>query len=135
MIQRTARLAALYTLLSLLLVTTCILLPASQAETSPSRVIKNPYDSVDWDAVNHYIANFHSHTVYSDGRAEPEELIYNYAEAGCHILAITDHDNHYTTRDGERETVRTASTTWPWTNWIPEVGFICEVHSVFLGHI
>lgn len=95
---------------------------ASVEEAAASQVVKNPYDSVDWDTVKHYIANFHSHTVYSDGRAEPDQLIYNYAEAGYHILAITDHDNHHTVReeDGERATVPTASTTWPWTNWISE---------------
>ena len=120
MVQRTARLTVVSIFLSLMLVATCVLLPASQAETSPARVVKNPYASVDWNTVTHYLANFHSHTVYSDGRAEPDELIHNYAEAGYHILAITDHDNHHTTRDGERETVRTASTTWPWTNWIGE---------------
>ncbi len=90
------------------------------AAMTDSRVLKNPYADVNWESANQYIANFHSHTVYSDGRAEPDELIYNYAEAGYHILAITDHDNYHTTRDEERVTMPTASTTWPWTNWISE---------------
>lgn len=92
---------------------------------SPTRagqavVVKNPYAEVNWEKVNQYQANFHSHTVYSDGRAEPAELIHNYAEAGYHILAISDHDNYHTVRSGERQTVPTADTTWPWTRWIDE---------------
>lgn len=90
----------------------------SQAEDA--EVLKNPYAGVNWGQVNQYQANLHSHTVYSDGRAEPAELIYNYAHAGYHILAITDHDNYHTVRDGERETTPTTEATWPWTRWIDE---------------
>ena len=84
------------------------------------RVLKNPYQSVNWDKVQHYIANFHAHTVYSDGRAEPDVLIKAYADAGYDILAITDHDNYHIQREGERYTEPTAETTWPWTRWIEE---------------
>ena len=93
---------------------------SSPAETARPRVVKNPYANVNWDRVNQFQANLHSHTVYSDGRAEPEQLIRNYAEAGYQILAITDHDNYHTTRQGERETTPTHETTWPWTKWIEE---------------
>ena len=97
-----------------------IVVPLAQGDATGPQVLKNPYADVDWDHVNQYKANFHSHTIYSDGRAEPDQLIHNYAEAGYDILAVTDHDNYHTTREGERETVPTTSPTWPWTNWIPE---------------
>lgn len=88
---------------------------------STGRLVKNPYADVDWDRVNAYRANFHCHTIYSDGRAEPDVLIRNYEQAGYHILAITDHDNYHTTREGEREVPASPETTWPWTRWIDEV--------------
>ncbi|MFO7905532.1 MAG: hypothetical protein R6U98_22915 [Pirellulaceae bacterium] len=47
-------------------------------------------------------------------------MIYNYAEAGYHILAMTDHDNYHTVREGEREMTPARETTWPWTKWIEE---------------
>ncbi len=90
----------------------------AHAEATEPHVVKNPYQGVNWERVTPFIANLHSHTVYSDGRAEPEQLIRNYAEAGYHILAITDHDNYHTTRSGERETAPAHETTWPWTKWI-----------------
>ena len=90
----------------------------SQAEEA--EVLKNPYAEVNWEQVNQYTANLHAHTVKSDGRALPEELISNYADAGYDILAITDHDNYHTTREGEPETTPTTETTWPWTEWVEE---------------
>ncbi len=108
-----------------------VLGPVPSANAEP-RLVKNPYAAVNWDEVNTYIANFHSHTVMSDGRAEPDELIYLYADAGYDILAVTDHDNGYNHREGERDLldvytardnlddIPTAETTWPWTRWIDE---------------
>jgi predicted metal-dependent phosphoesterase TrpH len=37
--------------------------------------------------------DLHTHTCYSDGRAEPAELVRAAAEMGLTALAITDHDN------------------------------------------
>jgi hypothetical protein len=113
-------------------VSALLVLATVQAAAQAPQVVKNPYADVNWDAVTAYTANFHSHTVYSDGRAEPDQLIHLYAGAGYHILAITDHDNGYNHREGERDikqlyTFRdehdrapTAETTWPWTRWIDE---------------
>jgi hypothetical protein len=110
-----------------------LLAPSGAFAAGGGQVIKNPYENVNWDRVSVYKANFHSHTVLSDGRAEPGELIAMYAEAGYDILAITDHDNGYTHREGERDLmetyihrdgydrVPTAETSWPWTRWIDEV--------------
>lgn len=49
-------------------------------------------------------ANLHSHTVLSDGRLTPEEMVKAYKEQGYSVLAITDHEAPYdhtdlTTRD------------------------------------
>lgn len=105
---------------------------AVYAQAGEPRVVKNPYEGVDWDRVTAFVANFHSHTVLSDGRAEPDVLIHAYANAGYDILAVTDHDNGYNHRDGERDVraiynardglgrIATAETTWPWTRWIDE---------------
>lgn len=90
------------------------------ADESGPILRKNPYAGVDWERVQPYLANFHSHTVYSDGRAEPEQLISNYAQAGYAILTIADHDNVYTHRAGEPDVEPTHQTTWPWTRWIDE---------------
>lgn len=83
-------------------------------------VLKNPYSDVNWDEVNTYKANFHSHTIRSDGRAEPDHVIAMYADAGYDILAVTDHDNYHVHREGERRVEPTAETTWPWTRWIDQ---------------
>ncbi|MBN1853274.1 MAG: hypothetical protein JW829_11140 [Pirellulales bacterium] len=95
-------------------------MPVPRAAASEPRILKNPYGDIDWDKVIPYMANLHCHTIYSDGRAEPDQLIRAYAEAGYAILAITDHDNYYTCRKGERDPGATLETTWPWTRWIDE---------------
>jgi len=96
------------------------LLVLPQRLAAESRILKNPYAGINWDRIVAYQANFHCHTIYSDGRAEPDELIYAYAKAGYSILAIADHDNNYTHRKGERDPGITHETTWPWTKWIKE---------------
>ena len=53
----------------------------------------NPYESVNWDTVKQYKANFHTHTTESDGRMSPSEVINSYSNAGYRILVITDHDS------------------------------------------
>ncbi|BDR92147.1 PHP domain-containing protein [Vulcanisaeta souniana] len=37
-------------------------------------------------------ADLHTHTVYSDGRGEPRDVIKNALDRGIGILSITDHD-------------------------------------------
>jgi hypothetical protein len=61
--------------------------------------IENPYANVDWDNCTRYKANFHTHTVYSDGELLPHEAIDAYNDLGYDILALTDHDSdHYAAR-------------------------------------
>ena len=101
-------------------VTVFCFLSSPQAVAEEPTVLKNPYSDINWDRVVPYKANLHCHTIKSDGRAEPDQLIYAYAEAGYSILAIADHDNYYTRRQGERDPGTTHETTWPWTRWIKE---------------
>ncbi len=102
------------------LIFTGVVLSWSVTFASGPKVMKNPYAGIDWERVNQYMANFHSHTIKSDGRAEPDHLIYMFADAGYSILAIADHDLTYTVREGERDPGTTTETTWPWTRWIDE---------------
>lgn len=68
-------------------------------------IIYNPYANIDFETINHYKANLHTHTTQSDGSGTPSEVIYHYHEIGGYaILAITDHSKN----------------TWPWNNWINE---------------
>ena len=55
-------------------------------------VIKNPYEGVDWENLQQYKANFHTHTTRSDGRLNPDTVVDLYHALGYHILAITDHN-------------------------------------------
>ncbi|MFW6114569.1 MAG: PHP domain-containing protein, partial [bacterium] len=91
MSRQVKRLSGAFTILLAVFIANLTVL-SSQAETTRGRVVKNPYENVNWDRIHPFIANLHAHTIYSDGRAEPEDLIHNYAQAGYHILAITDHD-------------------------------------------
>lgn len=55
----------------------------------------NPYDEINWDAVNYYDANLHTHTTLSDGSYDPHQAIDKYHDLDYHILALTDHDTHH----------------------------------------
>ena len=59
--------------------------------------VHNPYESVDWEEILLYDANFHTHTRLSDGRYDPHQVIDMYHKLGYRILALTDHDSfhHY----------------------------------------
>lgn len=65
----------------------------------------NPYQNVNWETVNQYKSNFHTHKDLSDGSCTPKEMIDIYHNAGYDILAITEH-NHLT-----------SGTTYPWTTY------------------
>ncbi len=63
--------------------------------SADERTFLNPYARVNWARVDHYYANLHTHTVYSDGDFTPHDAIDAYHELGYQILALTDHDNDY----------------------------------------
>jgi hypothetical protein len=69
----------------------------------------NPYEEVNWQAIDYFDANLHTHTTYSDGNHDPHQSIDHYHELGYRILALTDHDTcHYEVRP---------STLYPWTSF------------------
>ena len=63
--------------------------------------IKNPYNEIDWDNINYYKANLHTHTTESDGDHLPNIVINHYRNNNYDILAITDHNKN----------------TWPWEKY------------------
>ncbi|MCC5905489.1 MAG: hypothetical protein JJU13_04745 [Balneolaceae bacterium] len=100
---------------------------------SETRIVLNPYSSVDWSSSGHYKAALHVHTLQSDGYHMLEDVVHAYRDAGFTILAITDHDwNYPNARVGwghvpEEEASPypkepkpenfPANTTWPWTDY------------------
>ena len=69
---------------------------------------QNPYEQIEWQTVNYYDANLHTHTRFSDGSFDPHEVIDKYHDLGYHILALTDHDKHH---------IDDPRTLYPWTNF------------------
>lgn len=56
-------------------------------------VTVNAYEGVDWESVNRYKANFHTHTSQSfDTSISTSQTVDSYKSAGYRILALTDHD-------------------------------------------
>ena len=56
---------------------------------------QNPYEDIDWQTVNQYKANFHTHTTQSNDASDGFTTAYvvdRYYAAGYKILALTDHD-------------------------------------------
>ena len=47
------------------------------------------------DSQTWYKGNLHTHTTFSDGTRDIEEIIADYDDRGCDFLGISDHD-HYT---------------------------------------
>jgi len=54
--------------------------------------IQNPYDGIDWQKCGRYKSSLHTHTLASDGKMYPHEVIDRYQRLGYNILAITDHN-------------------------------------------
>ena len=55
--------------------------------------VKNPYEAIDWETINQYKANFHTHTTQSfDAQLRVDETVDKYHAAGYKILALTEHD-------------------------------------------
>lgn len=67
----------------------------------------NPYEDINWQTVQYYDANLHTHTTLSDGSYDPHQAIDKYHELDYHILALTDHDTHH--HDAHPQSL------YPWT--------------------
>ena len=80
----------------------------SEAQT----VLKlDPYRGIDWEHVQQYKTNLHTHSTQSDGRMPPAQVIDEYRSRGYTVLALSDHDK----------------CTFPWSEYgrIPEdVGMV-----------
>jgi len=61
--------------------------------------INNPYGTVDWATYGQYKANYHSHSVESDGGNQPAEMFEDHYAKGFDIMALTDHNFTNTTWD------------------------------------
>lgn len=61
--------------------------------------IINPYESVNWTTFGQYKADFHAHSVESDGGNTPAAMIEEHYAKGFDILAMTDHNFLSTTWD------------------------------------
>lgn len=102
------------------------------------QVILNPYKFVDFETVNKYKANYHTHTTRSDGTETPAEKIEAYANYDYDILALTEHDTMAPNIGGQAST---GITTWPWSDFLEDgesnpilptayKGYGCEVYEV-----
>ncbi len=103
----------------------------AHAEDRPeeSKVVLNPYATVDWESVEHHKAALHVHTLQSDGLHMVREVVHTYRDAGFTILALTDHDQvgpNFRVPEGEKGSYYPkgprpenypANTTWPWTDY------------------
>lgn len=61
--------------------------------------IVNPYATVDWNSFGQYKADFHAHSIESDGGNTPADMIEDHYAKGFDILALTDHNFMNTTWD------------------------------------
>jgi hypothetical protein len=59
----------------------------------------NPYFSVDWANYGQFKANFHSHSVESDGGNQPAEMFEDHYAKDFDIMTLTDHNFTNTTWD------------------------------------
>lgn len=82
----------------------CFLNESRQLNTKVSEHFVSPYAEVDWNKINYYSGNFHTHTTVSDGSLTPDEVVKYYSKYSFDILAITDHDD-----------LNDYKTSWPWS--------------------
>ncbi len=81
-------------------------------------------------------ADLHTHTIFSDGKLTPEELVEKAGEAGISAIAITDHDSV----DGIDRALKAAKNLG--VEVIPGVEITCDenefkdihVHGLFVDH-
>jgi len=85
----------------------------SESNNSESKdyEIDNPYATVDWSVFGQYKADFHAHSVESDGADQPAAMIEEHYTKGFDILAMTDHNFLGTTWDRTDRAGKTYLTT------------------------
>lgn len=65
-------------------------LPKLGGENESARTLRQVFENIDADSCPQSF-NFHMHTIFSDGRLKPEELMSQAIAIGLQGLAITDH--------------------------------------------
>jgi hypothetical protein len=92
----------------ILLITVFLFIPAQiysqNTEVQSVQNIINPYQEINWENINYYKANLHTHTEQSDGYHSVKRVINTFNLNNYDILAITDHNTY----------------TWPWSNYIDD---------------
>ncbi|MEF8873491.1 MAG: CARDB domain-containing protein, partial [Candidatus Thermoplasmatota archaeon] len=78
----------------------------SETANKSDRFFRSPYEEVNWNNIDYYSGNFHTHTTESDGDYDPSEAIDMYKKEGYDALALTDHN-----------TQTWGETTYPWTDY------------------
>ncbi len=68
-----------------------LFLPVGAFAGQVSYEITSPYEDLDWESINQYQAQLHTHTLYSDGTVDVKDVVERYYELGYDILAVTDH--------------------------------------------
>ena len=66
-----------------------------EGKESESSLILNPYKDIDWNSINQYKSNFHTHTLQSNDPSDnftTHYVVDRYHQAGYKILSLTDHD-------------------------------------------
>ena len=66
-----------------------------EGESIDPKIYNNPYQAINWESVNQYKGNFHTHTTQSNDASEGFTTAYvvdKYHAAGYKILSLTDHD-------------------------------------------
>ena len=61
--------------------------------------ITNPYETVNWSVYGQYKANYHSHTIESDGNNTPKNMIEDAYAKDFDIYVLSDHNFTGTTYD------------------------------------
>ncbi len=70
----------------------CLIAPAGASSAGNAAItITNPYEGIDFGAVQAYKTALHTHTNASDGDPTLKESIERHAETGFDIVATTDH--------------------------------------------
>ena len=97
MIKKTQKHLTLATVcLALILALSTFGVSALAADAPDGITISNPYENVDWNAYGQYKADFHAHSLNSDGADKTADMVEDHYAKGYDILAMTDHS--YTTR-------------------------------------
>ena len=72
-------------------IVSALFLPVGAFAGQVSYEISSPYENLDWDKMNQYKAQLHTHTLYSDGTVDIKDVVEEYYALGYDILAVTDH--------------------------------------------